>query len=461
MTIRTRFAPSPTGFLHLGSARTALYCYLYAKSQKGSLILRVEDTDRERSTEEAVQVILDGLKWMALDYDEGPFYQTKRFDRYKEVITQLLKSNHAYRCYCSKDRLEKLRQDQTDQKIKPKYDGLCRDLNKNDLSQPHVIRFKNPQDGFVEINDVIKGDIKINNIELDDLIIARTDGTPTYNLTVVVDDVDMNITHVVRGDDHINNTPRQINILKALGAKLPVYAHMSMILGEDGKKLSKRHGAVSILEFQNDGILPIALNNYLVRLGWSHGDQEIFSMAEMIQLFDIKDLHKSPAAFNQDKLLWLNQHYMKTLDPKELVEPLKFQFNLLNIDLHNGPDLESLIIAQRERVKTLKEMAELSAYFYSDELIYDEKAVAKHLKPEIIPVLTELHNQFSSLSAWSEESIHGVIDSVASSVELKMGKLAQPLRVAVTGNTISPGISTTLSLIGQERVLKRLKAKIA
>src|SRR5690606_15147708 len=340
MTVRTRFAPSPTGYLHIGGARTALYCWLYARRHGGKFILRIEDTDLERSTAESVNAILEGMTWLGLEYDEGPFYQTKRFDRYREVIEQLLREGKAYHCYCSKERLEQLRAEQMARKEKPRYDALCR----NGVANPPpgvkpTVRFKNPQDGAVVVEDLIRGRVVYQNSELDDLIIARADGSPTYNFTVVVDDMDMNITHVIRGDDHLNNTPRQMNMFAALGATPPKYAHVPMILGPDGARLSKRHGAVSVMQYRDDGYLPEALLNYLVRLGWSHGDQEIFTLDEMIQLFDVADVHKSPAAVNPDKLLWLNQHYLKTSDPKHVAHHLSYHLGKLGIDPAEGPDL--------------------------------------------------------------------------------------------------------------------------
>jgi glutamyl-tRNA synthetase len=324
-TIRTRFAPSPTGYLHIGGARTALFSWLFARRHGGAFILRIEDTDLERSTPESIQAIIDGMAWLNLDYDEGPFYQMQRMDRYREVIQQLLDGGHAYRCYCSKERLDQLREAQMVDKQKPRYDGCCRDAQPNDSNAPHVIRFRNPLEGDVVFDDQVFGPIAVSNAELDDLIIARTDGTPTYNFTVVVDDWDMQITHVIRGTDHINNTPRQINILKALGAEVPQYAHVPMILGEDGKRLSKRHGAVSVLQYRDEGFLPEAVLNYLVRLGWSHGDQEVFSREEMMQLFDLEHVNKSPAAVNTEKLAWLNQHYLKEAEPASLVQPFEWQ----------------------------------------------------------------------------------------------------------------------------------------
>lgn len=453
MTVVTRFAPSPTGFLHVGGARTALYCWLYARKTQGKFILRIEDTDLERSTQESVQAILDSMTWLGLDYDEGPYYQTKRFDRYKAVIEQLLQEGKAYRCYCSKERLEKLREEQTARKEKPRYDGFCRDKQTGEGS--YVVRFKNPSDGVVEFDDLIRGKLAFNNAELDDLIIARSDGSPTYNFTVVVDDWEMKITHVIRGDDHINNTPRQINILRALGATPPLYAHVSMILGSDGKRLSKRHGAVSVMQYREEGFLPHALLNYLVRLGWAYKDQEIFSKDELVQLFDIKGINKAPAAFNTEKLLWLNQHYIKTDDPVEVAKELKWHMDRLKIDTTKGPSLVNVVKALAERAKTLVEMAEKARIFYG-ALTFNEEAVSKHLTKEVLPILAVLRDELTSLSEWNKEKIHAVILSVAEKLNLKMGNIAQPLRVATTGDTTSPSIDTTLVLLGRETVLERL-----
>src|SRR5512143_3034880 len=318
MTIRTRFAPSPTGYLHIGGARTALFSWLYARRHGGTFILRIEDTDLERSTAESVNVILEGMTWLGLEYDEGPFFQTHRFDRYKEVIKQLLDDGKAYKCYCTKDELEAMREEQMANKQKPRYDGRCRHRTEPREGHEYVVRFRNPEEGQTIVDDRVRGRVVFSNSELDDLIIARSDGSPTYNFVVVVDDMDMKITHVIRGDDHLNNTPRQINILKALGYEPPRYAHVPMILGSDGARLSKRHGAVSVMQYRDDGFLPEALLNYLVRLGWSNGDQEIFSIDEMIRLFDVSNVHTSAAAFNPEKLLWLNQHYLKTADPQRV-----------------------------------------------------------------------------------------------------------------------------------------------
>ena len=453
--VRTRFAPSPTGYLHIGGARTALFCWLYARHHQGDFILRIEDTDLERSTPESIQAILDAMEWLQLDYDEGPFYQTKRFDRYADVLKQLLEEGKAYRCYCSKERLAALREEQTKNKDKPRYDGCCRDLNRQD-DAPYVVRFRTPKDGEVSFDDLVRGRITVKNEELDDLIIARTDGSPTYNFTVVVDDWDMKITQVIRGDDHINNTPRQINILKALNADIPQYAHVPMILGSDSKRLSKRHGAVSVMQYRDDGFLPEALLNYLVRLGWSHGDQEIFSIEEMVKLFDLDAISHSPAAFSEEKLVWLNQHYMKTMNPEALVEPLSEMMKTLKINHDHGPALTDVIAIQAERTKTIREMAERSRYFYEDFSAYDEKAARKNLKPEVKPALSEVLKRMQALPDWDKEALHQIIIDVAEAQDIKLGKLAQPVRVAVTGGTVSPPIDTTLMLIGRERVLKRL-----
>lgn len=455
MSVRTRFAPSPTGYLHVGSARTALFCWLYSKQNQGKFILRIEDTDLERSTAESIQAIFDSMDWLGLNYDEGPFFQTERTDRYRQIIQKLLDEGKAYKCYCSKERLEELRQCQLNNKEKPRYDQRCRDLMEA-KDCPYVIRFKNPDKGVVRFKDAVCGEIEFKNSELDDLVIARGDGMPTYNFTVVVDDLDMGMTHVIRGADHINNTPRQINIIKALGAMPPVYAHVPMILGDDGKRLSKRHGAVSVLQYQADGFLPQALLNYLVRLGWSHGDKEIFSLEEMINAFDLAHINNSPAAFDSEKLLWLNQHYIKTMDPKDIASHLKIQFDHLNIDISKGPALEEVIKCQAERAKTLKEMAQKSRYFYEDFTAYDEKAARKNLKLEVASRLQIIHDKLSALTTWQAEPIHQVIVNVSEELKIKLGKVAQPIRVAVTGGTVSPSIDITLQLIGKDTVCRRL-----
>jgi glutamyl-tRNA synthetase len=456
MSIKTRFAPSPTGYLHIGGARTALFSWLYARKHGGRFILRIEDTDLERSTQESVNAILEGMTWLGLEYEEGPFYQTHRFDRYKEVIQQLLDQGDAYYCYCSKEELEQLRAEQMANKQKPRYNGKCRDS-----AVPHgegmpVVRFKNPTDGVVTIPDLVKGEIVVANKELDDLIIARADGTPTYNLTVVVDDMDMGVTHVIRGDDHINNTPRQMNILKALGAELPKYAHLPMILGSDGARLSKRHGAVSVMQYRDDGYLPDALLNYLVRLGWSHGDQEVFSLDEMVEYFKLENVNVSASTFNPEKLLWLNHQYIMNSDPAHVARHLSWHMGELGIDPSEGPDLIDIVKAQRERSKTLVEMAAASVYFYKDFDSYDEKAAKKNFTAGTEEVLVKLHDEFSAIAEWEGEKLHQIVINLAEEMELNLGKVAQPLRVAVSGTSVSPAIDVTLSLLGQEKTLSRI-----
>lgn len=455
--IRTRFAPSPTGYLHIGGARTALFCWLYARKTGGKFILRIEDTDRERSTDASMQAILDSMQWLGLDYDEGPFFQSERFDRYRQVTQTLLESGQAYYCDCSKIRLDTLREEQMTQKQKPRYDGHCRNRNLGpSAGKSLVVRFRNPQFGDVVINDHIHGCVNVSNNELDDLIIARSDGTPTYNLTVVVDDMDMHITHVIRGDDHLNNTPRQINIFRALGAEPPQFAHVPMILGEDGKRLSKRHGAVSVMQYKEEGYLPEALLNYLVRLGWSYGDQEIFSLQEMVALFNVANINKAASALNPGKLLWLNQHYLKTLEPKYIASALAEHFVLSGLNPEAGPDLRALVTVQSDRCKTLVEMVEISTYFYQDIGFYDEKAVAKHFNAAAVEVLQQLSARFSQLSVWQAEALHEAIKTLAEQMDLKLGVIAQSLRLAVTGGTISPAIDKTLFLLGKEKTLQRI-----
>jgi glutamyl-tRNA synthetase len=461
MTIRTRFAPSPTGYLHIGGARTALFSWLHARKHGGIFILRIEDTDLERSTAESVDAILQGMTWLGLEYDEGPFFQTHRFPRYQEVIDRMLNEGTAYHCYCTRERLEALRNEQMARKEKPRYDGKCRHGVANPPSDiPPVVRFRNPHEGAVVVEDLIRGRVAFQNSELDDLIIARSDGTPTYNFTVVVDDMDMGVSHVIRGDDHLNNTPRQMNMLTALGHAPPVYAHVPMILGSDGSRLSKRHGAVSVMQYRDEGYLPEALLNYLVRLGWSNGDQEVFSLDELLQLFDVSKVHTSAAAFNPDKLLWLNQHYLKTSDPQHVAHHLSYHLGKLDIDPSQGPPLTDVIIAQRERAKTLVEMAAASAFFYRDFPAYEAKDADSHLKPEALTVLSDVRDQLVALAEWSAEAIHAVVHAVAEARGLKLGKIAQPLRVAVAGRAVSPPIDQTLVLLGREKTLERLQRAI-
>jgi glutamyl-tRNA synthetase len=459
--LRTRFAPSPTGYLHVGGARTALFCYLQARASGGVFILRIEDTDLERSTPESVQAILDGMEWLGLDYDEGPFYQTERFDRYAEVVQQLLDEGKAYHCYCSKERIEALREEQMQAGLKPRYDGHCRDGAEPVKGVKPVVRFRNPLEGDVSWDDLVRGNISISNDELDDLVIARPDGSPTYNFTVVVDDIDMGVTLVIRGDDHINNTPRQINIYRALGAELPDFAHVPMILGDDGARLSKRHGAVGVMQYRDDGYLPQALLNYLVRLGWSHGDQEIFSRQEMIDLFDIRDVNRKPSAFNTEKLDWLNQQYMKNLSPHEVADHLAWQFEQAGIDTETGPLLTDLVTVQADRVKTLKEMAEQSRAFYEDIDDYDPGAAKKHLRPVTEEPLRAVGNRLADLAVWEPDRLNEAVKLTAEELGIGMGKIAQPLRVALTGTAISPSIDKTLWLVGRERSLERIRRALA
>ena len=455
MAVKTRFAPSPTGYLHIGGARTALFSWLHARRHGGHFVLRVEDTDLERSTEESKKAILEGMAWLGLDYDEGPLYQTDRFDRYNEIIDRLLAEGKAYRCDCSQARIDQLREEQLASKLKPRYDGHCRNRDVS-AEVPHVVRFVNPREGSVVIDDHVRGRVSFSNDELDDLIIRRTNGSPTYNLTVVVDDLDMGITDVIRGDDHLNNTPRQVNILAALGAQPPRYAHVPMILGEDGARLSKRHGAVSVTQYRDDGILPEALLNYLVRLGWSHGDQEIFSIDELVELFHLDDVNRSASTFNPEKLEWLNQQYIKNDTPERIARLLSPHMCDLGIDPANGPDLVEVVRAQQERASTLVEMAGISAFFYRDFDDYDEKSARKNLKPAALEPLEAMREHLEKAPDWEPEVIHGLVKQVAEALELKMGKVAQPLRVAVVGRAASPGIDVTLHLVGRDACLRRI-----
>jgi len=461
MTVRTRFAPSPTGYLHIGGARTALFSWLYARRHHGVFILRIEDTDLERSTQEAVDAILQAMDWLGLNYDEGPYYQTQRFERYKEVIQRLLDEGKAYHCYCSKEELEAMRAEQMARKEKPRYNGRCRDRKgPPPAGVAPVVRLKNPLDGEVIVDDQIHGRVVFQNSELDDLIIARADGSPTYNFTVVVDDMDMHITHVIRGDDHLNNTPRQINILKALGMTPPIYAHVPMILGPDGKKLSKRHGTVSVMQYEEEGILPEALLNYLVRLGWSHGDQEVFSLEELTEKFDARDVNKSAAAINPEKLIWLNQHYLKTLPAPVVARRLEVYVRRLGLSPESGPPLTDVVEALRERSKALVEMASSSRCFYSEFEHYHEEAARFHLTTGVLPAFEALRARLNGLESWTPAAVHDAIAGVAEVHGLKLGKLAQPLRVALTGGTVSPPIDITTALIGRARVLQRVDRAI-
>lgn len=456
MTVRTRFAPSPTGVLHLGSVRTALFCWLYARHHGGQFILRIEDTDKERSTKENVDAILEGLAWLGLDCDEGPYYQTERFDRYSEVIEQWLEDGKAYHCYCTKDELDALREKQMADGGHVRYDGRCRGRAEPREGIDPVVRFKNPTAGQVVVNDCVRGRVVFENAQLDDLIIARPDGSPTYNFSVIIDDFDMNISHVIRGDDHLNNTPRQMNMLAALGAELPVYAHLPMILGPDGAKLSKRHGAVDIREYQEQGYLPEAMLNYLVRLGWSHGDQEIFSVDEMIKLFDIADVNQSASSFNPEKLLWINQQHIIATPVEKLGEELMPFLIKAGLDPAEGPDPVHIAEGFHERAETLLHMAASARYCYEDFEVIDAKSVKKHLRPVILEPLKAARDKLARLEHWGQTAIDEVIQDVASDCDINMGKLGQPIRVAVTSGPVSPPIDVTLWLVGQERTIRRL-----
>jgi len=464
MTVRTRFAPSPTGFLHIGGARTALFSWAYAKKHAGKFILRIEDTDVERSTPAAVRAIMDGMHWLGLDYDEGPFYQMQRMDTYKKVLQTMLDAGTAYYCYSSKEELDALREQQTLQGLKPRYDGKWRPEAGKTLPQippdiPPVIRFKNPQTGVVAWDDLVKGRIEISNSEMDDLIIARADGTPTYNFCVVVDDFEMGITQVIRGDDHVNNTPRQINMLIALGATIPQYAHLSMILGDDGQKLSKRHGAVSVMQYHEDGYLKDAVLNYLARLGWSHGDAEIFSMQQFCEWFDLDHITPSAAQFNTEKLNWLNAHYIKEMDIDKLAEDI---FARLQANIHEAsgtPDLKSVLNLYRERANNLNQLANDIAYFYAKPQI-DLAEKEKHLTAEIMPILTEFAQEIKEI-AWSAENIHSVMNALVAKHQLKFPKLAMPLRVMLTGIAQSPSIDQVMALLGQKETLERMELHLS
>ncbi|WP_172592457.1 glutamate--tRNA ligase [Nitrosomonas supralitoralis] len=453
--VRTRFAPSPTGYLHIGGARTALFSWAYARKHGGKFILRIEDTDLERSTQQSIQAILDGMAWLGLDYDEGPFYQMQRLERYHEVAEQLLQNNQAYYCYASKAELEEMREQQLSAGLKPRYDGRWRDSSKTPPAgiKP-VIRFKNPLEGHVTFNDQIKGRITVANNELDDLVLLRSDGVPTYNFSVVIDDLDMNITQVIRGDDHVNNTPRQINILKALNAPLPEYAHVPMILGANGERLSKRHGAVSVIQYREDGYLPEALLNYLARLGWSHGDEEIFCREQLVEWFDLTAINRSPAKFNPEKLHWINQQYLKTADNDRLAELTVSFLTKDNCQIDQGPDLALVVDLLKERVNTIEELADAAVYFYRP-LEPSNELKEQHLTAEAKPIMSGLLEKFNQIE-WTREVIHQEIKSIAKAYDVKFPKIAMPLRVMVTGEIHTPSIDAVLALLGREETLARI-----
>ncbi|HZV23248.1 MAG TPA: glutamate--tRNA ligase [Luteimonas sp.] len=462
MTCRTRFAPSPTGYLHIGGARTALYCWLEARRRGGQFILRVEDTDRERSTQAAIDAILKAMDWLGLDYDEGPIYQTQRLERYRTVAAQMVEAGTAYYAYETKDELEAMREAAMASGGKPRYSGAARDANLPSRDDPNrVIRFRNPLDGVVAWDDKVKGRIEIANSELDDLVILRSDGYPTYNFAVVVDDLDMRITDVVRGDDHVNNTPRQINIYRALGAGVPEFAHLPMILDPEGAKLSKRTGAADVMQYRDAGYLPHALLNYLVRLGWSHGDQEIFSIADMTALFDLKDVNAKASRLDPAKLGWLNQQYLKSDDPADVGMHLAWHLRQQGYDLAHGPDPADIVVALRDRVQTLKEMAERAAVWFQPLTRYDDAAVAKHLTAAAHAPLADARGRLAKVQAWSVDAVSAALHATAEALGLGMGKVAQPLRVAITGTQVSPDIAHTVYLAGQAGALARIDAALA
>lgn len=458
--IRTRFAPSPTGYLHIGGARTALFSWAFARQKGGEFVLRIEDTDRERSTQASVDAILDGMKWLGLDWDEGPVYQMDRLARYKEVADDLIRRGLAYPCYASKDELDAMREAQRAAGLKPRYDGRWRPENAAGKAPPAgvepVIRFRNPDDGDVVWHDLVKGTISINNSELDDLVILRADGVPTYNFGVVIDDWDMGITQVIRGDDHVNNTPRQINLLRAIGAPVPDYAHVPMILGHDGERLSKRHGAVSVLQYEDDGYLPEALLNYLARLGWSHGDDEVFSLQQMVEWFDLGHISRSPARFDGEKLGWINQQYLKICPAPRLGELLRPRLEQAGLNVDDGPDVARVADLLRERGVTLKELADAAHYFYTAPTPPAE-LVAQHVTDEARPALQALTNALQAAD-WNAETLGPLIKDTATAHGLKMPKVAMPLRVLVCGTTSTPSIDAVLAVLGRERVLERLAA---
>lgn len=453
--VRTRFAPSPTGYLHIGGARTALFSWAFARKHGGKFILRIEDTDQERSTQQSTQAILDGMAWLGLDYDEGPFYQMQRLQRYHDIAEQLLQNNQAYYCYATKEELDEMRERQLAAGLKPRYDGRWRDSKQTPpAGVKPVLRFKNPLEGYVTFTDLIKGRISVANQELDDLVLLRGDGIPTYNFSVVVDDLDMQISHVIRGDDHVNNTPRQINILKALNASLPDYAHVPMILGANGERLSKRHGAVSVTQYQDDGYLPEALVNYLARLGWSHGDEEIFSREDLVNWFDLSSISRSPAKFNPEKLHWINQQYLKKTDNKALARLVAPYLEKDGCNIASGPDLAGVVDLLKERVNTIEELADASVYFYR-ALEPNDELKDQHLNKNSKILLMELVRNLETVE-WNREAIHQAIKTLAKNQNVKLPQIAMPLRVMVTGEVHTPSIDAVLDLLGKDETMLRI-----
>jgi glutamyl-tRNA synthetase len=460
--VRTRFAPSPTGYLHIGGARTALFSWAYARKLGGKFVLRIEDTDRERSTQESTQAILDAMQWLRLDYDEGPFYQMQRLDRYREIADDLIRKGHAYYCYASKEELDAMREAQRARGEKPRYDGRWRPENAKGKTPPAgvtpVVRFKNPLEGEVVMDDLVKGTIIVQNGELDDLVIMRADGVPTYNFGVVVDDIDMKITHVIRGDDHVNNTPRQIHIFRALGAALPRFAHVPMILGSDGERLSKRHGAVSVMQYEQDGYLPEALVNYLARLGWSHGNEELFPVEQFVEWFDLEHISRSAAQFNPEKLLWMNAQYLKAADNGRLAALVKRYLVADGCDPERGPPLEQVVALLKERANTLEELADAAVYFFRRLTPRDELR-AEHYSAESRPALEALRAEFREIP-WTKADIAAAVKAAVTAHNLKMPKVAMPLRVMVAGEAHTPSIDATLELIGRDEVLSRMEKEL-
>ncbi|MDX8411880.1 MAG: glutamate--tRNA ligase [Mariprofundaceae bacterium] len=457
MTVRTRFAPSPTGMLHIGGARTALFSWLYARHNQGKFLLRIEDTDRERSTEEATQVILDGLRWLGLDWDSDPVFQSDREAQHVAAVEKLLDDGHAYRCYCSREELDRMREKQRIEGKKPMYDGRCRHRQDHPKNEPNVIRFRSPDDGSTFVHDLVLGHVEFANEELDDLIIMRSDGTPTYNLAVVVDDADMSITHVIRGTDHLNNTPRQIQLYQALSLPIPQFAHIPLIHGPDGAKMSKRHGAVAITEYSQAGYLADAVVNYLARLGWSHGDEEVFSREQLVELFDIAQVGKAASRFDQAKLDWLNAHYLRSAAPKSLCTDVMQRLRESGVDASDGPELDGVIAALQERSKNLTDLATGATMFYTAPESYDEKAVKKNFKDGTSSLLEGFMKGAEALNSWDKDGIHQLLESCCEQAEVKLGKLAQPIRILVAGVPVSPPIDTTLALLGKAESLTRIR----
>ena len=458
MTVRTRFAPSPTGMLHIGGARTALFSWLFARHHGGEFVLRIEDTDRERSTDEATQVILDGLTWLGLDWDQAPVFQAERQAEHVLAVEQLIDEGHAYRCYCSREELDDMREAQRAAGKKPMYDGRCRHRSDRPENAPFVVRFRSPDEGDTIVNDLVLGPVVFPNAELDDLILLLTDGTPTYNLAVVADDAAMAITHVVRGSDHLNNTPRQIQLYQALGLPMPQFAHIPLIHGPDGAKMSKRHGSVALTEYREQGYLPDAVNNYLARLSWSHGDEEVFSRQQLIELFDLAQVGKAAARFDQNKLDWLNGHYLHKAEPATLVDEVA---RFLDLDVTAGPDLTAVIGSLQERSKNLLDLAEGARFFYVAPTKYDEKAVKKNFRDTTWPLLVSFIAAVEALEDYSGEAVHALIQSICEADGVNMGKLAQPIRILISGGPVSPPIDLTLGLLGKAETVKRLRAGMA